>query len=385
MLLKLRDQNKIKLSDQIAKFIPTLKDSRWTKATIFDLLTMRSGLPTDDPWGDRLLPYSDQELSRVYSEDLIFAADCGSEFHYSNLGYMLLGRIISTVSGVSALSAIKEQLLTPLAMHRTEWIPTGKEWLPGFTLKDSNFVKQPIDQAIGDGAVFGGLWSTLNDLSIWLAFLMDANQHQAARYQEVLSLASRQELQQGVVRVSPPKSIAVLTEGFDYALGLRTFINRELTFVGHTGGLPGYGSHFRWHQETKLGIIALANLTYASVYKPCQEALRIAVLNQQASCKPIATLVKERAQQLFEYFHQGSLDKNEELFAFNFFMDNPLGGFQVEFAEISKSFAAISFSDLIVLPEPGLGARVAVGGEFVFSFSLSPGEGGKVQEVVKFY
>lgn len=85
--------------------------------------------------GDRLLPYSDQELSSVYSEDLTFAADSGREFHYSNLGYMLLGRVISVATGVSALKAIKEELLIPLGMQRTEWIPSGKEWLPGFTAK----------------------------------------------------------------------------------------------------------------------------------------------------------------------------------------------------------------------------------------------------------
>ena len=382
MLLKLRDEQKIKLTDQVAKFIPTLKDSRWMKTTIFDLLTMRSGLPTDDPWGDRLLPYSDQELSSVYSEDLTFAADSGREFHYSNLGYMLLGRVISVATGVSALKAIKDELLIPLGMQRTEWIPSGKEWLPGFTAKDSHLIEQPIDQTIGDGAVFGGLWSTLSDLAIWLTFLIDANQHQAAIYQKVLSLASRQELQQGVVRVSPPKFISVLNEGFDYALGLSTFINRELTFVGHSGGLPGYGSHFRWHQETKLGVIALANLTYASVYKPCQEALRIVVLNQQASCKSIPTLVKDRALQLFDYLKQGDLDKDDSIFALNFFKDNPLDSFQLNFKDLSKKFNCISFTNLTVLPEPGLGARLVIDNQVVCSFSLSPGESGKIQELI---
>jgi len=61
-----------------------------------------------------------------------------------------------------------------------------------------------------------------------------------------------------------------------YGIGLAVRIDERLgTSVGHSGGLPGYGSHMRWLPEHGVGVVALANVTYANMHAACVEALEV--------------------------------------------------------------------------------------------------------------
>src|SRR5262249_59230191 len=51
--------------------------------------------------------------------------------------------------------------------------------------------------------------------------------------------------------------------------------------ASHSGGYPGFGSHMRWHPETGLGVIVLANSTYAAASTLAASLLE-AVLRQAA-------------------------------------------------------------------------------------------------------
>ena len=54
---------------------------------------------TDDPWGDRVLGMSPAALDALIATGQLFARPPGLAFEYSNLGYALLGRVITNVSG----------------------------------------------------------------------------------------------------------------------------------------------------------------------------------------------------------------------------------------------------------------------------------------------
>jgi hypothetical protein len=80
---------------------------------------------------------------------------------------------------------------------------------------------------------------------------------------------------QQVHRVMPtaPEDGGNLLSG-GYGMGLVVFHDpaRGL-LVGHPGGLPGFGSAMRWHPASGIGVVALANSTYASVEAPVMDAL----------------------------------------------------------------------------------------------------------------
>src|SRR4029078_12050324 len=57
-VLLLRDEVRLRLDDPVGRWVPELTDLSGPTAdspplTVAHLLTMSSGLPTDDPWGDR--------------------------------------------------------------------------------------------------------------------------------------------------------------------------------------------------------------------------------------------------------------------------------------------------------------------------------------------
>jgi CubicO group peptidase (beta-lactamase class C family) len=59
-----------------------------------------------------------------------------------------------------------------------------------------------------------------------------------------------------------------------YGLGLRISDHPDLgCFIHHSGGYPGFGSHMRWHPDTRWGIVALGSRTYAPMRPVCAEIL----------------------------------------------------------------------------------------------------------------
>ncbi len=77
-VLLLRDEGRLRLDDPVADHVPALAD--WAPptadsppVTIRDLLTMSSGLPTDDPWGDRQQGLALDAFDRLLADGPSFA------------------------------------------------------------------------------------------------------------------------------------------------------------------------------------------------------------------------------------------------------------------------------------------------------------------------
>ena len=123
-VLALRDEGALGLDDLAEDYVPELRG--WPAVTpdaprvrIRHLLTMTAGFPTDDPWGDRQQGTPLPEFSEFLSGGVSFAWVPGTRFEYANLGYAILGRVISAVSGTPYADVIRSRLLAPLGMTRT--------------------------------------------------------------------------------------------------------------------------------------------------------------------------------------------------------------------------------------------------------------------------
>src|SRR5260221_340033 len=134
-ILRLRDEGKLQLSDPVSKYIPEMALLKYPAKdappiTIFNLLTMSAGFPEDNPWGDRQLSDTDQDLIDLVKNGISFSTNPGSQFEYSNLGYALLGRIVSNVSGQHYQDYIIEEIIRPLGSNDFEFesgkIPSEK-------------------------------------------------------------------------------------------------------------------------------------------------------------------------------------------------------------------------------------------------------------------
>ena len=268
-VLALRDEGAIELDRPIADYAgelaPVLGPPGSARITVRHLLSMASGLATDDVWADRHLDIDEAAIDAIYAAGPSFAYRPGTAYEYSNLGYAMIGRVVRRATGTRVQDHITERFLSPLGMTRTTWLqPDHDDWARPFKVVDGQSVDEGVPP-LGDGemAPMGGLWSTVRDLCRWVTFLDDAVSRPDATEPSPLSPASRRELQRMHTYIGQT-SVAGRTSPAGYCFGLNTRDDPTIgTVVAHAGGLPGYGSNMRWLSGRGVGAIALANTTYA--------------------------------------------------------------------------------------------------------------------------
>ena len=118
-ILKLWEEGKLSLEDDIKKHIPEFKVQsyfEYDKITIENLLMHRSGLVSDL---FHLILDETRDFHETISElgETYLTAEPGKMFSYSNVGYTVLGIIIERVSGLSYVEYIQEEIAKPLGIQ----------------------------------------------------------------------------------------------------------------------------------------------------------------------------------------------------------------------------------------------------------------------------
>ncbi len=208
------------------------------------LLAHVSGLPSEPvgPWWER--------SPGVTLADLLAANDGsgavfgpGEHYHYSNLGYGLLGAAVVPAAGSSVVHArAGATCSTPLGMTRTSYLPS-RPHAQGYSVHHlrGTLTEEPMHDT-GAMAPAGQLWSTLEDVASFAAFLSQGRP-------EVLADRSLAEMRRPV----PP--------AIDYGLGLRLLPYADGVLSGHTGSMPGFQAAAFADPLNHVGVVALTNAT----------------------------------------------------------------------------------------------------------------------------
>ncbi len=113
-LLQLRDEGKLDLDRPVAQYLPWLRvESRFAPITTHHLLTHTTGLP-----GAGDVFQSDPGLRHLA------AYAPGEHFHYNNTMYDVLGILAWTLDGRELPELLRERILRPLGMDRSEPVIT---------------------------------------------------------------------------------------------------------------------------------------------------------------------------------------------------------------------------------------------------------------------
>ena len=349
-VLYLRDSGKLRLDDPISIYVPefdllTYPTGDSAKITVRDLLTMSSGWPQDDPWADRQLYRSDNSISHLFKCGVSFSNPPGIFFEYSNYGYMVLGRVISRAAEEPAIDYIERILLKPLGMDSTCWhatISSDRRRAQGYRWEDEVWREEQFLVSGGDGVAFGGLYSTVRDLSRWVGLFQSSWPPRTAPDNGPLRRSSLREMQQ-IWRIATPKSrsrkLGTQPEvAYGYGYGLSVSHSRGRESVGHSGGLPGFGSHMEWIPAHGIGVIALANVTYSKVRSACLDALD-ELISAADSCPRIPDLapaLESAHNDLCQLLNKWDETLADRLFADNFFLDSSRERWKVRLAELSQ-------------------------------------------------
>ncbi len=338
-MILLRDEGRLRLDEPAATYVPELVAWRPPTSdsgpiTVRQLLTMSSGLPTDDPWGDRQQGLPLDRFAELLAAGPTFARPPGVTFDYSNLGYGILGRVITNVAGREYREVVRDRLLRPLGMVSTAYLEEEVDephLAHGYVRRDEALVREGTD-GYGALASMGGVFTSVRDLARWVAGFLDAFPARSdPEGAHPLRRVSRREMQQ-VQRAFGPTVAAhaadaePAVEAGGYGFGLFVLRDPDLgTIVSHGGGYPGFGTHMAWHPATGLGVIGLGNLRYAPVRPVVAEMLAMLI---RAEVAPRRRVVAMPAVEAFRPAVEGLIAGwddavADEAFAMNMDLDEP--------------------------------------------------------------
>ena len=395
-IMKLRDEGQLALSDQASDYIPEMAGLEYLTSdapaiTIENLLTMTAGFPEDNPWGDRQLEESDKMLTDLMAGGVSFSNPAAFEFEYSNTGYALLGKIITTVSGKPYQEYIREEILSPLGMTRTYWefdsVPADI-LAHGYRWEDEQWKPEPILHDGSYGAM-GGLITTIEDFSKYVSFHLSAWPPRSGPEEGPIKRSSLREMQQPRFSRLYAKAKdwndedCPVMSGYAFGLGNATFCN-GLRQVSHGGALPGYGSNYVFFPDYGIGIMAFGNRTYTSpyslgpIYKKVFDSLEL-----KPRTLPVSEILKIRKEEVAEWVRSGDEEIEMRIMAENFFMDQDRGHRRSEIEGLLEEAGEISAVGEVE-PENQLRGRFrmqASNGELVVFFTLTPERNPKVQQL----
>ena len=358
-ILELRDQGRLSLDDDVARYVPELATLGYPSAdapvlTIRHLLTHAEGFPEDNPWGDRQLAQPDSVVTRWLREGIPFSTVPGLHYEYSNYGFAILGRIVQQVSGLPYAEYLQRAILAPLGMTSTtlaaDAVPDSVR-AHGYRLAAAGY-QEEVPLGHGAFGAMGGLWTSIEDLARYVGFQMDAWPPRDDAERGPVRRASVREMQQPW----RPNPAFALRSAVDaplnlnagaYGYGLRITQTCTLQHAGHGGGLPGYGSLMRWLPEHGVGFIAMANLTYASFagfFDQATSALEATGALQPRVVQPGPELLA-RQREVARLVTAWSDSLAQRIAADNLFLDQPIDAWRANLASITERHGACRLED----------------------------------------
>jgi CubicO group peptidase (beta-lactamase class C family) len=259
-VMQLRDAGKLRLDDPVSRHLRwyALRDTFPADApvTIEGILTHSSGLPreSDFPyWSppDFAFPTREQVIERQRQQVDLYPAWTYSQ--YSNLGLVLAGEVVASVSHQKFDKYVQTRILEPLAMRSTTpEIPValhGTRLAVGYSsrLRDGTRPALPVFEGRGIAPAMA-FASTVEDLARFASWQFRVLEHGA---KDVLDRNTLREMYR-VHWVDP---------GWKTTWGLGFEVNRveNKTYVGHGGSCPGYRSHITIDPESQMSGIFMSN------------------------------------------------------------------------------------------------------------------------------
>ena len=193
------------------------------------LLSHTSGLQRELPgeeWGTLEFPGREEVVARLDEAERVLPP---GRFHYSNLGYLVLGELVAERAGEPIEDTIRTLLLEARGLRRTTWEATEPH-ARGF------FHERP-ERTLGKGgtSASGGLWSTADDIARWGSYLL------------------------GLDELHRPYGHVGWDEAF--GLGVECVRVESREFWGHEGATVGFRSVLLYDRDANAGAAVLTNAT----------------------------------------------------------------------------------------------------------------------------
>jgi CubicO group peptidase (beta-lactamase class C family) len=245
--LILIERGKLAFDDDVRKYIPELPDYGAT-ITIAQLLGHTSGLRDWEGiadmagWPVTTRVYSVRDVLELTARQKSLNHRPGTEFSYTNTGYILLATVVERVSGEPLARFSSQNLFEPLGMNHTQWRDdfrrVVKRRAVAYEADPGGYHQlMPFENVLGAG----GLLTTVGDLLKWNAAL-DAG---------ALGAFVTTELQR--------RSTLLDGRATSYARGLYLADYHGVRKIWHTGETAGYEAFLARYPDQRVSIAVLCN------------------------------------------------------------------------------------------------------------------------------
>ncbi len=237
-----------------ARLAPGLDPSR---ITVRQLLTHTHGIGGDGPVSYRAA-YSG-EIDRAAMIAAISAhpaAQGGTNYSYSNLGYNILSLALDSLAGRPWQDVLRERVFRPLGLSatsaRVSELPAGRLAMP-YRTEPAGMARLPYAKQDANMQAAGGMISSTGDLARFVIAMMDGGMLDGRRVfpadvvAEALRIHARFSARTGEI------------ERFGYALGWNYGMLNGDTLVHHFGGFPGFSASVSFMPAHRIGIVIGAN------------------------------------------------------------------------------------------------------------------------------
>jgi CubicO group peptidase (beta-lactamase class C family) len=250
-ILKLVQEGKLSLQDDIARYLPDFKTS--SAITIEQLLNHTSGIKSYTSVPERMT--TDAKQQKITVHEMIryiqsYPSDFapGEQWLYNNSAYFLLGAVIEKVTGKTYNDYLSKTFFKPLGMKSTypdDSTPISKQAVgytktSGATFKVADYVHPSIPYSAGS------IFSTVDDLYKWNSAVFS--------YKLV-----KQDLLEKAW--TPTKTSKGGVESYGYGWQLGKVGNNKA--IGHGGGIDGFVSFELYMPAQKIFVCILANTGFA--------------------------------------------------------------------------------------------------------------------------
>ncbi len=252
-VMLLVEAGRIRLDDPVAKHLPEFGRKGKDAVTVLQLLTHQGGLMPDNALRD-YLDGPEKAWQRIF--DLALSAPPGSKFIYSDVGFLVLGKLVERVSGKPLNEFAESRIFKPLGMDDTGYVPDearrrraalterrGNQWIQGE-------VHDPRAYHLGGVAGHAGLFSTAGDLAVYAQMMLGRGTYGGVR---VLRSESVEEM-------TRPRAVSAGLRGLGWGIRTGYSTNRGDGYSPQAFGHGGFTGTAMWiDPELDLFVIFLSN------------------------------------------------------------------------------------------------------------------------------
>jgi CubicO group peptidase (beta-lactamase class C family) len=353
-VMQLAEEGKLKITDHLSQYLDSLPDT-WKNITLQQVLTHTSGLPDLMDAEEQVIGHNDEQEAMRKVKALPIEFKPGEKFRYNQTGYVLLGQIITKLSGMHFTRFIEERQFKVAGMKLTRFgdsydvIPNYAGAYTMTRQMGDGFVRNPAPgQAYMQFPVFfrtaAGIQSTATDVANWIIALKSGKLLKQSA--SITQLWTPAILNNGKIG-----GFNRLTNG--YALGWPTITREEHPAVGPVGG--GRSALFIYLKDD-LSVVVLTNLMQGNPDQFIDEiaGYYIPEMHEANGFGLPKNLKKLRAELLNQGFNQAipvtaRLTKADPTFSLS---EKELNGWGYQLLAQKNASAALSIFKLIVALYP---------------------------------